>query len=146
MTAIALDGTVTAEMERATFAKIHGYMGEFVASKRRMPTDDLRGQLLQQHGSEVSDAEVASIGHLLLLAGHETTANTLGISVLLLTRHSQQFHAGAVAAARIARADRISIEYRAWNPEYPATVERVYFRYAMRFCWGGMRVPENPGM
>ncbi|EWC61134.1 putative cytochrome P450 hydroxylase [Actinokineospora spheciospongiae] len=63
------------------------YLGDLVDRKDAEPTDDLLGRLTaeQLRTGAMSRAEIASMGLLLLVAGHETTANmiTLGTAALL---------------------------------------------------------------
>jgi cytochrome P450 len=66
------------------------YMAGLVADARRDPGEDMLGMLVREHGSELSDDELIGIAGLLLLAGHETTSNMLGLGVLALLRHPQQ--------------------------------------------------------
>ncbi|WP_214322369.1 cytochrome P450 [Nonomuraea sediminis] len=58
------------------------YLGELVASKRDQPGDDLVSGLIKE--GELSDEELVNIALLLLVAGHETTANMIGLGVLTL--------------------------------------------------------------
>jgi cytochrome P450 len=69
------------------------YMGSLVASARRAPREDMLGMLVREHGDELSDAELIGIAALLLLAGHETTSNMLGLGTLALLRHPEQLAA-----------------------------------------------------
>ena len=49
--------------------------------------------LVHEHGDELTDDELVGIAGLLLLAGHETTSNMLGLGVLALLRHPEQLAA-----------------------------------------------------
>lgn len=69
------------------------YMGALVAAARRTPRDDMLGMLVRDHGGELSDNELIGIAGLLLLAGHETTSNMLGLGTLALLRHPDQLAA-----------------------------------------------------
>lgn len=69
------------------------YMGTLVAAARRTPGDDMLGMLVRDHGTELSDNELIGIAGLLLLAGHETTSNMLGLGTLALLRHPDQLAA-----------------------------------------------------
>lgn len=69
------------------------YMSSLVAAARRDPRDDLLGMLVTQHGGELSDDELIGIANLLLVAGHETTANMLALGTLALLRHPDQLAA-----------------------------------------------------
>ena len=79
--------------------------------------------LIREHGDELTDDELVGIAGLLLLAGHETTSNMLGLGTLALLRHPDQLAAvrddpdavgpgdrGAAALA-VHRADRDSAHH-----------------------------------
>ena len=66
------------------------YMRGLVDRARRDPGDDILGMLIAEHGDELTDDELVGIAGLLLLAGHETTSNMLGLGVLALLRHPDQ--------------------------------------------------------
>ncbi|RDH74744.1 cytochrome P450 [Mycolicibacterium moriokaense] len=69
------------------------YMASLVARARRQPGEDILGMLIREHGDELTDNELIGIAGLLLLAGHETTSNMLGLGVLALLRHPDQLAA-----------------------------------------------------
>ncbi|MGJ6965855.1 cytochrome P450 [Streptosporangium sp. G11] len=66
------------------------YMAELVGRARVEPGEDLLGMLVREHGDGISDDELAGIGGLLLVAGHETTASMIGLGTLALLRHPDQ--------------------------------------------------------
>jgi cytochrome P450 len=67
------------------------YMMSLVQRARRDPGDDMLGMLVCEHGDEVTDYELVGIGGLLLLAGHETTSNMLGLGTIALLQRPEQF-------------------------------------------------------
>lgn len=69
------------------------YMGSLVERARRQPGGDILGMLVREHGAELTDDELIGIASLLLLAGHETTSNMLGLGTLALLRHPDQLAA-----------------------------------------------------
>ncbi|WP_029117929.1 cytochrome P450 [Mycobacterium sp. URHB0044] len=69
------------------------YMRSLVARARTHPGDDIIGMLIREHGAELTDDELVGIAGLLLLAGHETTSNMLGLGTLALLRHPEQLAA-----------------------------------------------------
>jgi len=69
------------------------YMGSLVERSRRQPGDDILGMLVREHGAELTDDELIGVASLLLLAGHETTSNMLGLGTLALLRHPDQLAA-----------------------------------------------------
>jgi cytochrome P450 len=66
------------------------YMAGLVAAARRSPGEDMLGMLVREHGGELTDDELIGVASLLLLAGHETTSNMLGLGTLALLRHPEQ--------------------------------------------------------
>ncbi|MGV0746173.1 cytochrome P450 [Mycolicibacterium sp. XJ870] len=68
------------------------YMQGLVERARREPGDDILGMLIREH-DDLSDNELVGIAGLLLLAGHETTSNMLGLGTLALLRHPDQLAA-----------------------------------------------------
>lgn len=77
------------ELQRAGRA----YMHSLVERSRRHPGDDILGMLVREHGAELTDDELVGVAALLLLAGHETTSNMLGLGTLALLRHPEQLAA-----------------------------------------------------
>ena len=69
------------------------YMHSLVARARIEPGEDILGMLVREHGDELTDDELVGVASLLLLAGHETTSNMLGLSTLALLRHPDQLAA-----------------------------------------------------
>ncbi len=70
------------QVDEATIA-LTEYLGGIVAEKKRHPVDDLLSHLGQGEidGEPVSEEYMVGMAMLLLLAGHETTASTIGIGV-----------------------------------------------------------------
>ncbi|MFI0420846.1 cytochrome P450 [Spongiactinospora sp. 9N601] len=66
------------------------YMGDLVARAQSEPGEDMLGMLVREHGGELGTDELIGIAELLLLAGHETTSNMLGLGTLALLRHPDQ--------------------------------------------------------
>ena len=64
------------------------YMSGLVARAQSDPGEDMLGMLVREHGDDLSTDELVGIAGLLLLAGHETTSNMLGLGTLALLRHS----------------------------------------------------------
>jgi cytochrome P450 len=69
------------------------YMRSLVERSRQQPGEDILGMLVREHGDELIDDELIGIASLLLLAGHETTSNMLGLGTLALLRHPGQLAA-----------------------------------------------------
>jgi cytochrome P450 len=66
------------------------YMAKLVAGAQADPGEDMLGMLVREHGDDLTTDELVGIASLLLLAGHETTANMLGLGTLALLRHPDQ--------------------------------------------------------
>ncbi|GII95635.1 cytochrome P450 [Sinosporangium siamense] len=88
--AILLSLTATPEEMLEAQREFIEFLSGFVAEQRVKPDDALIGDLIRDHGDELSDDEIVQIALLLLVAGHETTANMIGLGVLLLLRHPDQ--------------------------------------------------------
>ena len=73
---------------RAAFERIEAFVLDLVRRKHDEPGDDMLTGLLE--GGELTDEEVANMGLLLLIAGHETTANMLGLGTLTLLQNPEQ--------------------------------------------------------
>ena len=69
------------------------YMLDLVRRARRTPGEDIIGMLVREHADELTDDELVGVASLLLLAGHETTSNMLGLGTLALLRHPDQLAA-----------------------------------------------------
>ncbi|MEV8635290.1 cytochrome P450 [Streptosporangium sp. NPDC051023] len=90
-TAVLINRESTLEEIRTTFAGVTEFLIGLIARKRAEPTDDLLSGLVS--GGELTDEELGNIGFILLAAGHETTANMLGLGTFALLRHPEQLAA-----------------------------------------------------
>ncbi|KUN40463.1 hypothetical protein AQJ30_07405 [Streptomyces longwoodensis] len=72
----------------ASKAELKNYLLHLIAARREQPSDDLLSGLLHAQAGDpkLTDDEIAALAQLILIAGHETTANVLGLAVLLLLR------------------------------------------------------------
>lgn len=66
------------------------YMAGLVARAQADPGEDMLGMLVREHGHDLTTDELVGIAGLLLVAGHETTANMLALGALALLRHPDQ--------------------------------------------------------
>ncbi|GAA1874635.1 cytochrome P450 [Pseudonocardia ailaonensis] len=78
-----------AEREAAG-AEQRAYMADLVAREQAGPGDALLGTLIREHGDDITTDELIGIAGLLLIAGHETTSNMLGLGTLALLEHPDQ--------------------------------------------------------
>ncbi|MET9764279.1 cytochrome P450 [Streptomyces sp. NPDC006372] len=81
---------VNTEDERTTARKeLRAYLDHLVAGKEGDPGDDILSELVHERmrGGELTREEVTGTATLLLIAGHETTANMIGLGALTLIRN-----------------------------------------------------------
>ncbi|MEV4020752.1 cytochrome P450 [Nonomuraea angiospora] len=85
-----LDLSAPVEVRNAARREERAYMAGLVARAQADPGEDMLGMLVREHGDDLSTDELIGIASLLLLAGHETTSNMLGLGTLALLRHPDQ--------------------------------------------------------
>ncbi|MGW1794213.1 cytochrome P450 [Streptomyces tubercidicus] len=78
----------TAEQVRTAREELQDFLRQLAESKRREPDDGIVSRLVAR--GELDDTAIASMGLLLLVAGHETTANMTALSTLTLLRNPDQ--------------------------------------------------------
>jgi cytochrome P450 len=78
----------TLEAKMAALVALNTYLGELVTGKRANPGEDILSDLARDE--DLSIEELIGIAFLLLLAGHETTANMLGLGTFALLEHPGQ--------------------------------------------------------
>ncbi|PSL55758.1 cytochrome P450 [Saccharothrix carnea] len=83
-----LEKDVTLDDKMAAFGAMAAFLGELVTRKRAEPGEDLLSDLARH--DELSIEELTGIAFLLLLAGHETTANMLALGTFALLEHPEQ--------------------------------------------------------
>ncbi|MFD7657833.1 cytochrome P450 [Actinosynnema sp. NPDC059797] len=86
-----LDRSLTAEQVRTALDELHAYLEDLIRARRAEPTDDLVGRLVADPSLTVGEAVGMTV--LLLVGGHETTANSIALSVLALLRDRAQWEA-----------------------------------------------------
>jgi cytochrome P450 len=82
-----LDRTADQDAVRAALDALRGYLHELIAAKGS--DDDLLSRLVVERvrTEEITVSELVSMALLLLVAGHETTANMIGLSTVVLLSH-----------------------------------------------------------
>ncbi|MEU6486654.1 cytochrome P450 [Streptomyces sp. NPDC046887] len=77
----------------ATGARMNEFMMNLAADKRKNPGEDLLSHLAHDPDANpaLTDLEIAGIGVLMLIAGHETSANMLGVGTYTLLRNPDQW-------------------------------------------------------
>ncbi|MBX6766046.1 MAG: cytochrome P450 [Actinomadura rubrobrunea] len=89
----------SADEARAAMRRTLDYMAELVRRKRVEPGDDLLSGLIET--GELKHDELAGVAMLLLIAGHETTANMLGLGTYALLTHPDQLAAMRAGPATV---------------------------------------------
>ncbi|MFB4420774.1 cytochrome P450 [Streptomyces sp. QL37] len=88
---VGLHQDVTPQAARAAHQALLQYLEKQLDAKLARPGDDLLSEFAARHREgELSRFEAASLGLLLLGAGHETTANMITLSTLALLEHPDQ--------------------------------------------------------
>ncbi|WP_432143602.1 cytochrome P450 [Streptomyces sp. bgisy084] len=84
---------IDASREEALQAQtaMNEHIHQLAVAKRAHPTDDILSGLVQSE--QLTDEEVAGVGALLLLAGHETTANMIALGTMCLLGNPGQLAA-----------------------------------------------------
>ncbi|MGW8556883.1 cytochrome P450 [Streptomyces tubercidicus] len=72
-------------------AAMNEYIRQLAVAKWAHPTDDILSGLVQSE--QLTDEELAGVGSLLLLAGHETTANMIALGTMCLLGNPEQLAA-----------------------------------------------------
>ncbi len=73
-------------------AQLYGYFGALIETKRARSADDLMSALIaaRDEDDRLSEEELTVMCCTLLIGGHETTANQINLSLLLLLDHPDQ--------------------------------------------------------
>jgi cytochrome P450 len=92
-TSVGLDVNSTEEQRVQGFAEMYGYIQELVARKVREPGDDLISRLVTDYVAtgQLDNDTVAVNGVIMMQAGHETTANMIGLGTVALLEHPDVF-------------------------------------------------------
>ncbi|MGP4099625.1 cytochrome P450 [Nonomuraea sp. KM90] len=92
-TAVGLNASSTPQEQATARAELYAFMRRLVAAKRSTPADDLLSGLVHDTDPALTDAQLVDVALLLLTAGHETTANMLGLGTFALLEHPDQLAA-----------------------------------------------------
>jgi cytochrome P450 len=116
-----IDLSVPVEERLRLGRESRAYMAGLIARAQAAPGDDMIGMLVREHGAELSTDELTGIASLLLVAGHETTANMLGLGTLALLRHPDQL---AIVRDQPERVDAAVEELLRWLTIVHTTIPR----------------------
>ncbi|WP_327106986.1 cytochrome P450 [Nonomuraea glycinis] len=92
-TAVGLNANATDEERAASGLELYAFMQRLVADKRANPADDLLSGLAHDADPPLTDAQLVDVALVLLGAGHETTANMLGLGTFALLENPDQLAA-----------------------------------------------------
>ena len=112
-----LDLSLPADERTASFRQVRAYMAELATRAG----EGMLGTLAHEHDDLTTD-ELAAIGHLMLLAGYETTANMLALGTLALLRHPEQLR---IMRDRTERVDAAAEELLRWLSIVNAATPRI---------------------
>jgi hypothetical protein len=85
-------GEATAAESAAAMEELLAYLGDLIDRKTGQATDDLLGRLVaEQLGTgQMTRDEIVKMARLLLVAGHDTTANMIALGTVALLEHPAQ--------------------------------------------------------
>ncbi|MEV4170933.1 cytochrome P450 [Nonomuraea sp. NPDC049709] len=86
-----IDPASDPQARHAAMFEIRGFLDDLVTTATAAPGDDLLGRLIA--GGQLTRDELVGVMFLLLVAGHETTANMIPLAALTLLRHPDQLAA-----------------------------------------------------
>ncbi|MEX5236183.1 cytochrome P450 [Kocuria arenosa] len=89
--ATLLSRSVAVQQIQQALGELLSYLDRLITAKQKSPTDDLLGRQIrrQQQQGAVDHEALVSLAFLLLVAGHETTANMISLGVLALIEHPE---------------------------------------------------------
>ncbi|MGC7102898.1 cytochrome P450 [Amycolatopsis lurida] len=88
-----IDTSLSAEQQAAAGLALYEYFHDQVVRRRQAPGVGLLGRLVRDHGDEFDDQQIITMATVLTVAGYETTASTLALSVLVLMGVPEQLAA-----------------------------------------------------
>jgi cytochrome P450 len=83
-----LEKDIPLDEKMAAYGELTTYLSELVTRKRAAPGEDILSDLARH--DDLTVEELTGIAFLLLLAGHETTANMLALGTFALLEHPEQ--------------------------------------------------------
>ncbi|ASR34516.1 cytochrome [Prauserella marina] len=92
-TAVGLNLNSSGEERAKASGALYAFIQRLVADKQRHPADDLLSGLIHDADPPLTDGQLVDMTLVLLGAGHETTANMLGLGTLALLEHPEQLAA-----------------------------------------------------
>ncbi|MBB5918176.1 cytochrome P450 [Nocardia transvalensis] len=122
------------EEKMGAFGAMNMYLAGLVTGKRAEPVDDILSDLARDE--DISIEELTGVAFLLLLAGHETTANMLGLGTFALLENPGELAKLRADADLVPDAVEELMRY--------LTVADIFYRYATEDIeLGGETIPEG---
>jgi cytochrome P450 len=92
-TTVGLDVNSSDEQRAQAFGSMFGYLWELVERKESEPGDDLMSRLVADYVAtgQLNRATAAANGVIMMQAGHETTANMIGLGTVALLEHREVY-------------------------------------------------------
>jgi cytochrome P450 len=94
-TAVLVSRRSTGDQRTAAFGELRTYLDNLVSAKEKDPGDDLIGRMALKYRNSglAGHEELVALARLLLVAGHETTANMISLSAVALLENPRQLAA-----------------------------------------------------
>ena len=89
---LLFNGPAVWERLAGVFADVKAYLQSLIAERRKHPGNDLLTKMVQaeENGDMLSEDEIVIATNFLLFAGHETTANLIGVGMYYLMQNPEQ--------------------------------------------------------
>ena len=101
--AMLLSHQVAAEQRFEALRELFGFLDELVSAEEAAPGDNLLGRQVVRRATATDDdhRDLVSLAFLLLVAGHETTANMISLGVLAVLREPAELMAAVTDPNRV---------------------------------------------
>ena len=111
--AMLLSHQVAAEQRFEALRELFGFLDELVSAEEAAPGDNLLGRQVMRRATATDDdhRDLVSLAFLLLVAGHETTANMISLGVLAVLREPAELMAAVTDPDRAPRAVEEMLRY-----------------------------------
>ncbi|GAA2214039.1 cytochrome P450 [Nonomuraea monospora] len=108
-----LNRAATEQERQHAVLELAVYLDKLITSKEEQPTDDLLGRQIvkQRENGEADHLGLLSLAFLLLIAGHETTANMISLGTYMLLEHPESLDALRAAPDKIGNAVEEMLRY-----------------------------------
>ncbi|MGW5721487.1 cytochrome P450 [Amycolatopsis sp. NPDC003865] len=124
----------TLEQKMGAYIALNTYLSELVTRKRSSPTEDILSDLARHE--DLTIEELTGAAFLLLIAGHETTANMLSLGTFALLEHPAELASLRAEPALMPGAVEELLRY--------LSVADIFFRYATEdLSLGGETIPAG---